>query len=302
MKINILIESFIAYALTHRRMSANTIAAYKQDLNQFHVFCIADNIHFVGQINKGKLVDFLGYLKTRGVSSRSIARKVVTLKTFYCYAEERFNVDNCAKDLTSPRIEKKLPSYLSLDELEQFFSVIEQDSTLLGKRNAIMIYLMYVAGMRVSELIFLRTSHIQRENRTIVVEGKRGKQRLIPLPESLMQKLLSYLDVIRPALLKKIQSSDLLFPIIYSKKAKPMTRQALWIIIKQIWKKTGCSKSISPHTLRHSFATHMLAKGANLRSLQLLLGHEQLATVQIYTQVEKDRLRMIYDKKHPRSH
>lgn len=163
-----------------------------------------------------------------------------------------------------------------------------------------MLYLMYVTGARVTEFITLRTNNIHRENSMLSIEGKAGRQRMVPVPDSMMSMLIDYIEQTRVEILKK-HSSDYLFPVFYGKKIKTLTRQAFWGIVKQLWKKAHIDRPMSPHTLRHSFATHMLQKGANLRSLQILLGHEHLTTVQVYTHMDTEYLRKIYNKKHPRS-
>lgn len=300
MKLSELITKFSAYLLTQKRVSQNTYLAYKRDLSQFQEYCDSKKVT-LNKLDRSVLNAFLGYLKNRGLTARSMARKIAVIKGLFAYANERYEVENHAQELMAPKIKKTLPEYLTIEETEQLFDAANEDETLQGKRNKMMLYLMYVTGMRVSELIALKVNHVHRDTSTVAVDGKRGKQRLVPIPDGMMQELYGYIDQTRPALLSKKGTSDYLFPVIYAKKIKPLTRQAFWIIIKTIWKVAGISKPISPHTIRHSFATHMLNKGANLRSLQLLLGHEQLATVQIYTHVDTGRLRSIYDKKHPRS-
>ena len=300
MKLKDLITKFASYLLTEKRVSQNTFIAYTQDLAQFQVFCDQRKL-LIENIQRTHLSDFLLYLNERGLSARSLARKIATLKGFFAWTEQRYALEDYAKELTSPKIKKALPEYLSLQELEKLFDAAEKDQSLMGKRNTMMLYLMYATGMRVSELISLKIAHMQRDTAMIVIEGKRGRQRLVPIIDRLMNNLGTYIDQTRPVLLSGFGASDYLFPVIYGKKVKALTRQAFWAIIKQMWKKAGIQRPISPHTLRHSFATHMLNKGANLRSLQMMLGHEQLTTVQIYTHVEIAHLRAIYDKKHPRS-
>lgn len=300
MKLSELITKFCAYLLTQKRVSQNTYLAYKRDLSQFQDYCDTKKIS-LSKIDRSTLNAFLAYLKNRGLTARSMARKIAVIKGMFTYAHERYEIENHAQELMAPKIKKSLPEYLTIEETEQLFDAADEDDSLQGKRNKMMLFLMYVTGMRVSELIALKVSHVHRDTSTVAVDGKRGKQRLVPIPDGMMKELCGYIDQVRPALLSKKGTSDYLFPVIYAKKIKPLTRQAFWIIIKSIWKVAGIAKPISPHTVRHSFATHMLNKGANLRSLQLLLGHEQLATVQIYTHVDTGRLRSIYDKKHPRS-
>jgi integrase/recombinase XerD len=167
-----------------------------------------------------------------------------------------------------------------------------------------MLYLLYVTGMRISELTNLTVSDIQFDTGFISVRGKGGKGRLVPIPEAIVLDIKSYLNEIHPKLLGKkseFRSSDYLFPVLYAGKLKHITRQAFWAILKKMAILACVKKSLSPHKLRHSLATHLLRKGANLRSLQLLLGHENLSTVQIYTHIDTSYLRQVYDKYHPRS-
>jgi integrase/recombinase XerD len=296
-----IVTKFLAYLLTEKRVSENTFIAYRQDLKQFQYFCTKYALE-IENIKRSNLQDFLAFLKEKGLSAKSIARKIASLKGIFSYMQAQYGVEDYAQEISIPKMKKSLPNCLSLEELEQLFQAAESDRSLMGKRNKIMLYLMYVTGMRVSELILLKLVHIHRDTAMIAIEGKRGRQRMIPLPDRMMQELGTYIDQTRSALLSQYQgTSDYLFPVIYGKKIKALTRQAFWFIVKQLWRKAGIQRPVSPHVLRHSFATHMLNKGINLRSLQMLLGHEQLATVQIYTHVDTNHLRKIYDKKHPRS-
>jgi integrase/recombinase XerD len=301
MKPSELITQFLSYLLTEKRVSENTVIAYRQDLKQLQEFCTKNQLD-ITLLERNHYADFLAFLQKKQLSARSISRKIAALKGLFAYAQQYHGITDYAKELVLPKMKRSLPHYLSLEELEKLFESAQKDRSLTGKRNKIMLYLMYVTGMRVSELITLPVAHVHRDTATIAIEGKRGRQRLVPLPDRMMQELITYLDQTRPALLAQFQgTSDYLFPVVYGKKIKALTRQAFWFIIKQLWRSAGIVQSISPHVLRHSFATHMLNKGANLRSLQMLLGHEQLATVQVYTHVDTNHLRKIYDKKHPRS-
>lgn len=293
------ITKFESYLLTEKRVSENTFIAYKQDLRQFLQFCEKKNITLEALcLNDLKL--FLAFLKNRGIASRSQARKIATLKGLFAYGAARCGLEDYTQELHSPRLKKSLPAALSEAEMMKLFAVSEQDVSPMGKRNTAMLYLMYVTGMRVTELISLKITDIHRDTSIVLIEGKGGKQRMVPIPEGMMELLCAYIDETRATILGR-QLSEFLFPVVYGKKVKMPTRQAFWLIIKQLWKKAGITRPMSPHTLRHSFATHMLQKGANLRSLQILLGHEQLTTVQVYTHVDTTHLRGIYNKKHPRS-
>lgn len=283
---------FEAYLLTEQRVATNTFFSYKRDINQFISFLEKHTISLEG-ITGDELKQFVHYLYGLRLSTRSIARKISALKSFFNYLSEHFNIKNSAKELHIPRIEKRLPTYLTQDEVTRILTCSEQDRSPLGLRNSIMIYVLYASGMRVSELVTIKRANIHFDTRFIGIEGKGGKQRMIPMPQSVMTLLYNYLQA--------QDDSIYLFPIVYGKKIKPISRQSCWMILKKICEQVGIKRAISPHQLRHSFATHMLEKGVDLRSLQVLLGHEEIATVEVYTHVETSQLRNIYDKKHPRS-
>jgi integrase/recombinase XerD len=248
------------------------------------------------------LKKFVHYLFGLKLSARSIAHKISTLKAFFSYLHTHFNIKNSAKELCFPKIEKKLPAYLSEEEVKRILTQAEQDTSVLGARNTIMLYLLYVSGMRVSELIKLCVADFHFDTGFVSVTGKGGKQRMIPLPVAIISLLQSYIQSLQNSIKEtNNKNSFYVFPIVYGKIIKPISRQSCWIILKKLCINAGIKRPVSPHQLRHSFATHMLGNGADLRSLQMLLGHETISTVQIYTHVETSQLRKIYDKKHPRS-
>lgn len=297
------VHQFIAYLLTEKRVSHNTFAAYRRDIQQF-VFFVRQQSLDLEQLTLKDMKNFLKYLKDLSLSSRSMSRKISSLKTFYGYLERYHRWPNLAAELTFPKLEKRLPSYLTEQEIEHLLKIAGADNSDLAIRNKVMLYLLYVSGMRISELINLHLSDIHFDTGFIGVTGKGGKGRMIPVPEPMLAMLKKYLDTVYHNFVykkTKKRATDFLFPVSYGGKIKAITRQAFWGILKVLWKKTGNPKSISPHKLRHSLATHMLKNGADLRSLQLLLGHENLSTVQIYTHLETSYLRSVYDKKHPRS-
>jgi integrase/recombinase XerD len=293
------IEEFYTYLLTHRRVAANTFAAYKTDLAQL-LFFLEKNSIDVSQLGIKELKLFLQQLKKDHLSASSMARKISSLKLFFSYAHDKGYLPDLGKQLLFPKMDKKLPTYLSEAEVELLLRVADQDKSVHAQRNKVMLYMLYVTGLRISELTHLTLSSIRWDEGHLHVEGKGGKQRIIPLPSPMMEMLKGYMEKVHPNI-KNNFSTEYLFPVLYASTLRAITRQAFWGILKQLWKKTGIAKSISPHQLRHSLATHLLTRGADLRSLQLLLGHENLATVQIYTHVETSHLRMVYDKKHPRS-
>jgi integrase/recombinase XerD len=295
-----LVTKFEAYLLTEKRVSQNTFAAYKQDLSQLVAFLEKEQLP-IEQAKTGDLKRFLQYLHDRTLSARSIARKIAALKGLFTFLASRHGFQNAAEDLIVPKIKKNLPEYFSEQEIELLFQAAEQDTTPQGRRNQMMLYLMYVTGLRVSELVHLKIAHIMFNEGRIRIEGKGGRHRILPLPLSIVTMLKNYIKQELDSFMDKHGKTEYLFPIKYGRQLKPISRQAFWILLKGIWKKADIKKPISPHKLRHSFATHMLKRGVNLRYLQEMLGHENVATVQVYTHVETSFLRKIYDKKHPRS-
>lgn len=301
MLISQMLTKFEAYLLTEKCVSLNTIAAYKTDLEQFIDFLQKLHPQEPAAIATEDIRSFLQHLFALGLKTSSVSRKISSLKAFFTYAHSNVEWDDIAEDIEFPKSERTLPKYLSEQEIELLFQAADRDTTYCGVRNKVMIYLLYVSGMRISELTHLRLTDIQIDRGLVIVHGKGDKERIVPLPESMLLLLQHYIALLQVSSINNHGTVLFLFPIFYAGVIKPISRQALWGIMKDLWKKTGISKTISPHQLRHSFATHMLKHGADLRSLQLLLGHEHLSTVQMYTHVEKSYARTIYDKKHPRS-
>lgn len=299
-----ILTQFEAYLLTEKRVALHTFSAYKRDIVQFVDFLTSQQIALENS-TADDIKLFLKHLKENAIGARSMARKISSLKVFFSWAHGRFGWHNNAADLVFPKIEKRLPKYLSETEVERLLSVAALDATPLGKRNNVMVYLLYVTGLRVSELISLSVSAISYDDGVLRLTGKGGKDRVVPLPEAIFPLLRDYIDGVRnklvPGMNAHEHTNDLLFPSMYAGKVQPITRQTFWMVVRNLCRKAGIERAVSPHQLRHSLATHLLKNGANLRSLQLLLGHEYLATVQIYTHVETGYLRSMYDKKHPRS-
>jgi site-specific recombinase XerD len=295
---------FETYLLTEKRVAENTFGAYKRDLEQFVAFTNRKKVS-LKELDSAHIKSFLLHLKRLRMSSRSMARKISTLKSFFTYLSHYGGwKNNLSSELITPKIEQKLPHFFTELEIEQLFRIAEMDKTAAGTRNRVMLYLLYISGMRISELCNLRMSDVHFDTGFIHVSGKGGKSRMVPLPQMMLEMLHDYSDTIYKEVNKKGKiraDSEYLFPVFYAGVVKPITRQSFWIILKKMWARSGSDKAISPHKLRHSLATHMLKSGADLRSLQVLLGHENLATVQIYTHVETSYLRSVYNKKHPRS-
>lgn len=297
-----IINKFHAYLLTERRVAHNTFAAYKKDLDQYLDYLKDKKIPLTA-VAPAQIKEYLAYLRqTLGLNTRSVTRKISSLKVFYNYAHDYADFPNLAQDLIFPKLEKKLPQYLTEDQIQKLLIAAEQDLGENHERNKIILYVMYVTGMRVSELISCKISQLHFDTGFIEVNGKGGKARMVPIPQPVLELIKEYLAHVHAAFMQNgKRQTDYLFPIFYGGKVKPITRQAVWGILKHLCKKAGLEGSIFPHQLRHSLATHMLKEGVDLRSLQILLGHENVATVQIYTHLETSHLRSVYDKKHPRS-
>lgn len=296
-----IITKFEAYLLTEKRISKNTFEAYSQDLAQFLVFLKKRNIH-LEKVTQDTIKSYLLYLKKNNISARSMSRKISSLKAFYLYAERVVGWKNHTEDILFPKIEKSLPHFLTEEEIILLLETTQKDSTAIGLRNRLILHLLYVSGMRITELTQLKITDIHMDTGFITIQGKGSKQRMIPLPQQTFELIRDYLTTTHKITSEKCPSRvEFLFPVLYAGKIKPISRQSCWIILKKLCCIAGINRNISPHQFRHSLATHLLKKGADLRSLQLWLGHESLTTVQIYTHVDTTFLRKIYDKKHPRS-
>jgi len=297
-----ILAHFEAYLLTERRVATNTFSAYQKDIEQLYKYLTEQKI-VLEKITSDTLKGFLHHLKNLQLTPASMSRKISALKVFFSYINERYGYANAAQDLIFPKLEKRLPTFLPEQDVEHLLLAAAHDSSDTGIRNKVMLYLLYGSGMRISELTNLCCTDIHFDTGFIAISGKGGRHRMVPLPQPLLALLKEYIVIMQQKMSskKKNNTPDYLFPVTYAGRVKPITRQAFWAILKQLCIKAGIKRSISPHTMRHSLATHMLKRGADLRSLQLILGHENLATVQIYTHVEISHLRKVYDKKHPRS-
>jgi integrase/recombinase XerD len=296
-----LVTRFEAYLLTEKRVSINTFSAYKRDIMQCLTLLAITTDQAVLAIDQEAIRAYLVYLKQLRLGARSVARKLSALRLFFIYLGQLHGIANPLDGIALPKVENRLPSFIGQDEVAALLQAADADTSRLGLRNRVMLYLMYVTGMRVSELIKVQIDDLMFESGFVLVRGKGGKQRHIPLPPSMATLLKEYLAGAHPNVLKQAPISPYLFPITYAGVSKPLSRQTFWGILKDIWARTGIDRPLSPHGLRHSLATHLLKGGADLRSLQLILGHENLTTVQVYTHVETTHLREVYNKKHPRS-
>ncbi|MFQ6084018.1 MAG: site-specific tyrosine recombinase XerD [Candidatus Aminicenantia bacterium] len=290
------IKSFTDYLSIEKGLTENTINSYQRDLVKLYFFLQKKKCSFEKATEK-ELIGFIHYLSKSNISSRSIARMISALKSFYKFLIlEGVILKNPAINLSSPKLWLSLPKYLTPEEVDKLLS-LPDESSKLGLRDKAMLELMYATGLRVSELISLKINDLNLDNGFVRCKGKGGKERIVPLGQTATKKIKKYLETSRPKLLKGIES-NLLF---INYRGEGLTRQGFWKIIKSYALKIGLINKITPHILRHSFATHLLEKGADLRSVQLMLGHSQITTTQIYTHITRERLKKIYDKYHPRA-
>ncbi|MFZ5571275.1 MAG: site-specific tyrosine recombinase XerD [Thermodesulfobacteriota bacterium] len=291
-----LIDRYVNYLLIEKGLSANTISAYSADLSAYSRFASENGITGVEGIDQAAILKYMIEMRQSGLNAKSRARHLVTLRGFHKFL---LNENILAQDPTAaldlPKTGLRLPEVLSVDDIARLLHAPDQEKPR-GLRDSAMIELLYAAGMRVSELIGMKLQDINLEAGFVRVYGKGDKERIVPVGSYARDKVRRYLQEARPLLLKKA-SSPYLF-IAWA--GKPMTRQGFWKLLKKYAAQAGIEKEIKPHSLRHSFASHLLEGGADLRSVQMMLGHADISTTQIYTHVAQDHLRKVHDTYHPR--
>ena len=276
-----------------RGLAENTLSAYRSDLLLFSVWAAARSRGLL-EVGPADLSDFMA--EQLGTPVRTVARRLSALRRFYRYQVQRGTLDHDpSARLESPRLARRLPGVLSETQVEELLAAPDVSSAL-GLRDRAMLELLYASGLRVSELVGLTLNRVNLTQSTLRVSGKGAKERLVPFGEEAADWLERYLARGRPEILAG-RVSEALFP---SRRAKAISRQAFWQAIKRYALRAGIEREISPHTLRHAFATHLLDHGADLRVLQMLLGHSDLSTTQIYTHVARERLKQIHAEHHPR--
>lgn len=289
-------DEFLHYLAAERRLATNTIHAYHDDLTSFLDYLISQGIKTLPQIKTVHIRDYLVLCCNKGISSRSNARRVSSLRVFFRFLiAEQLITENPAAMIDLPKSGRTLPKVLTVPEVDILLKEPEATDALTVRNHA-MLHLLYAAGMRVSELVKLPLAAVNLTLGHVRVFGKGSRERLVPFGEEAKEQLDAYLRFSRFALLKN-RHSDYLF---VTARGSAMTRLRFWQIIRQRAVTAGINKEISPHILRHSFATHLLEHGADLRSVQLMLGHADIATTQIYTHVDSGRLKTIHQKFHPR--
>jgi integrase/recombinase XerD len=292
-----LIDEFIDYLAVEKRLSPNTLEAYRRDLDKFIARQRCRTNETLIRLGREDIMRYISLLKKEGMANSTITRHLVTLRQFYHYliAERGLEEDPTA-NIDSPSIWKKLPQVLNYQEIEALLKQPDPN-TPLGIRDRAMLELLYATGIRVSELISLTLNDINLEGGYLISYGKGSKERIVPIGEIAIQRLRDYLYRIRAQYFRGEKS-----PILFlNRSGTALSRQGFWKIIKKYARAAGIKGDITPHSLRHSFATHLLAGGADLRSVQKMLGHADITTTQIYTHITKERLREQYDRFHPRS-
>jgi len=294
--MNHYLDHFLNYLAVERGLSDNTLDAYGRDLARYVDFLEQQQVASLEQVSPVVVLKFMGTLKGRGLSARSRARTLAALRTFHKFlVREKLAADNPTDQVLSPKSLSALPKTLSPADVESLLAS-PKGETPLALRDRAMLEIIYATGLRVSELVSLKLDDLQLDVGYLTAFGKRSKQRIVPLGEAAIASLRSYLNYGR-AHLDKERGSKFLF---LNRSGQGLTRQGFWKIIKRRAGEAGIRQSITPHTMRHSFATHLLENGADLRSVQAMLGHADISTTQIYTHVTRERLRQMHAQHHPR--
>ncbi len=292
------IDSFLDHLMVQLGYSQNTLAAYRNDLGQFAEHLTGAGRQRWAEVGESTIAGYLSQLRDKEYSSSTVARKTAAIKRFFRYLSgEGLVAQNPALLVGTPKVAKKIPRTLDPEEVDRLISVIRDGSGPKSLRDLAMIELLYATGMRVSELVSLNLDDVNLASRTVRCLGKGSKERIIPIYPRAALAVSAYLEDGRLNYLKDREERALFL----NPRGGRLTRQGMWLIIKEYVELTGIQSTVTPHTLRHSFATHLLAEGAGLREVQRLLGHSNVSTTQIYTQVTDERLRQSYDAAHPRA-
>jgi len=291
-----MLDQFLHYLIVEKGLAKNTIEAYGRDLNRFLDYLKSKGIQDALRVGKFDVRAFLLVLKGHGVSTKTILRNLVAIRAFFRFlVQEGILEVNPVEELEFPKVAQTLPDILTLKEVEE---LLEQPNiqSPLGVRDRAMLEMLYATGMRVSELTRLPMNHINLEGGYVLLYGKGSKERVVPLGSEAMKWVALYLKTARGRFAKGKESNSLFI----SRLGKGMSRQRFWRNLKEYGRRAGIRKRITPHLLRHTFASHLLERGADLRSVQIMLGHVDISTTQIYTHVTGERLKKIHQRYHPR--
>jgi integrase/recombinase XerD len=295
--MQVFIDRFIDYLSLERGLSRNTTVAYGADLCSFAIFLADQGIGSVNDATRETVTDYLLHEKQRGLNTASLCRRLVAIKMFYRYLQqEGLATANITDGMDAPRLWKILPDILTPKEIERLLATPDPRKPL-GIRDRAILEVFYGAGLRVSELAALRLDNLHREEGYLRCMGKGRKERVVPLHDKAMEAINHYVDAVRPEWAKDPRQDA----VFLTRRGRPFSRQGLWDLIRRLVHRAGIAKRVSPHTLRHSFASHLLSNGAPLRVIQEMLGHADIATTQIYTHVDASRLMAVHHRFHPRA-
>jgi integrase/recombinase XerD len=290
------VRTFLSYLRVEKGLSDNTIQSYRRDMLKFVGFLNEQNL-VTAKIQRQDVVDFLAMLYKRRLDSRSVARHLVTIRHFFRFSLlEGYIKEDPAATIESPKFRQSLPYFLSVEEVERLLAQPDTSSAI-GLRDKAIIELMYSTGIRDSELAGIRVGDLQLDAGCLRCIGKGNKERLVPVGKKALAVVEAYMKKSRPELLKDNASANLFL----NQRGRPMDRVMIWKMMGRYGRKAALRKPLKPHTLRHSFATHLLDRGADLRSVQMMLGHSDISTTQIYTHVVEERLKQVYKAHHPRA-
>lgn len=298
-------DEYLVYLQIEKRLARNSLATYAQGLRLFQEFLLSQRggePRKPSSLSEADILGFLVWLHRRGLQGKSVAIYLTTLRGFFefCLKEGKL-FRNPTAEIDLPRRTSKLPHFLTLAEVDQLLAQPDT-STPGGRRDFAILHLMYAAGLRISEVTGLKLDQIRLDAGYLIVIGKGSKERLVPLGREAARAIKDYLLLARPRLLGSLTLANSPGEYLFiSRLSKPMTRQGLWQRIQKYGVAAGLSKRVTPHMLRHSFATHLIERGADLRSVQAMLGHADISTTQVYTHVSSKHLRSLYEKYHPRA-
>lgn len=291
------IQEFRKFLLFERNLSKNSVSAYLNDIQKLQIFCEDHQLN-IEEINVKNVQHFLEWVNGFGISVYTQARLISGIKSFFNFLQLEYELStNPAELIETPRLTRKIPDVLEVHEIDELISAIDL-SHPEGMRNKAMLEVLYGCGLRVSELVELKISNLHLEVEFIKIEGKGNKERLIPIGAQAIKYLKIYLQEVRAKQQVKAGHEDVVF---LNRRGAKLTRVMVFLIIKELAQKIGLKKKISPHTFRHSFASHLVEGGADLRAVQDMLGHESITTTEIYTHIDKDYLQSIITQYHPRS-
>ncbi|WP_338776909.1 site-specific tyrosine recombinase XerD [Metabacillus sp. FJAT-52054] len=292
------LKDFIHYMVVERGLSHNTVVSYERDLKNYLRFWAGQELDSLNKVSRVHIIHFLKMLKESGKSSKTIARHIASIRAFHQFLLRERAVDqDPSVHIETPQVERTLPKVLSLEEVEKLMDTPLMNSPF-GYRDKAMLELMYATGIRVSEMTELNLADVHLEMGFIRCFGKGSKERIVPIGRTAAGAIHDYLEKGRVKLASRKETTDALF---LNHHGKRITRQGFWKNLKKISLEAGIQKELTPHTLRHSFATHLLENGADLRAVQEMLGHADISTTQIYTHVTKTRLKDVYQQFHPRA-